>query len=413
MRVRLLPLACTAALLAACQPFGWEGFHLDRARRDTEKPYVPQPRDSSTTGGGGTEAVRTETAVYVSAVVFPRGYDWERDTSWQSVDKTLVLLRNGVGVLSLPAGPGTEIGTDPDMHRILDGRLYSDYSTPTETVVRRDGVELFRFEGREHFLSFQLWDGHIHTLGRNRNGSGFAYRVDGKAVFRQDRGSPIGSLQRDGNTVCFAYEQGTARYLYADGRTTALSLPEKISGVYDARRRNGEWQLALRSEQGGGSPVLLLGETRYAPSFPWNAQQVNRCRFADAGDKILLTISYQTAGGVRQDAVWNRYASEMLFPAGQKVHAFFFSEEGIGCLATTDEGIRIRPPGGQESSLPGHFRFFTENCAFQDGKRVWAVLTGMGGTASVLWRDGEAETLPLWGYLTGVSVREEEVPSSQ
>ena len=411
MRVRCLPAACAAALLAACQPSGWESFQLERYRMDTEKPPVRRERDTTALVEIGDALVK-ETAVYLSAVVFPEGYDWVRDTSYREVEKTLVLLRNGVRVLSLPAGPGTEIGTDPDMHRIRDGQLYSDYSTVTETVVRRGGVELFRFAGREHFVSFHVWNGQVHTLGRRRDGNGFAYRVDGKVVYARERGVPVGRLHRDGEAVCFAFEDD-ACYFFVDGKLTQIPPPAGTRGTFDARRQDGEFQLALRSSQASGAPVLLLGEKRYTPYCPWHIAQVNRCRFAEGNERLLLNISCTSTDGERQDAVWGRDAPELSFAPGRKVFDSFFSGGSIGYLAATEERLFIRPPGGEERTLEGQYRFLSEACAWQEGKRLYAALTGVNGTPSVLWRNGEAETVPLWGYLTGVSVREELVPSSQ
>ena len=159
--------------------------------------------------------------------------------------------------------------------------------------------------------------------------------------------------------------------------------------------------------------LILLGEKRYTPYCPWHIAQVNRCRFAEGNERLLLNISCTSTDGERQDAVWGRDAPELSFAPGRKVFDSFFSGGSIGYLAATEERLFIRPPGGEERTLEGQYRFLSEACAWQEGKRLYAALTGVNSTPSVLWRNGEAETVPLWGYLTGVSVREELVPSSQ
>ena len=61
--------------------------------------------------------------------------------------------------------------------RIREGHLYTDNLDGTETVIRRDGEELFRYPGRESLRGFLLVGGKVHTLGQNLDGDGFAYRI--------------------------------------------------------------------------------------------------------------------------------------------------------------------------------------------------------------------------------------------
>lgn len=399
------------ALLVSCQPFSFDTL-TGRTRRGSGRGENP-PRDTTATGGGEQPPeLRYETAVYVCGVEFPEGYDWLRDTAYRSGERTLVLMRNGVRVLELPAGAERETGADPDMHRILEGKLYSDWSTAGETVIRCNGEELLRFTGRESIISFRLWDGHIHTLGRDRDGQGFSYRVDGKTLFRKEKGEAVGELHRDGDAVCFGYYDGGG-YIVVDGKETALPLPQGIAGLYDIRRRDGTVEVAMRTGAVSGTPLLRLGEVVTQLPRPYYIHHFSRCRFVSGSDRPLLKLSYIRTGDSRQDALWDRSSPLEMLPMKARALDWYVGEEGIGYVAVTEDRALIRPPGGTQSELPGRYSFYTEACGGLFDGNLYAVLTGLDGTQSVLWKDGMAEPVALRGYLSGVYVREEVVQSSQ
>ena len=114
------------------------------------EPLFPgTPRSSHEPGGGrrkdttATDTPLSGEHVYLTAVRFPDGYAWDLDTCAVDGEVWIDLYRDGERIRSLPAG----VSVHPDMHRYTGGHLYSDWSTDTETVVSRDGAELFRFEG--------------------------------------------------------------------------------------------------------------------------------------------------------------------------------------------------------------------------------------------------------------------------
>ena len=41
--------------------------------------------------------------------------------------------------MKLPVGEEYHISPDPDMHRVIEGHLYTDYSTDKETIIKKDG----------------------------------------------------------------------------------------------------------------------------------------------------------------------------------------------------------------------------------------------------------------------------------
>ena len=408
---RLILALGLSALLASCQPFSPDTL-TGKSRRASERGQPP-PQDTTATGGAGQPpAVRTETAVYVCGVEFPEGYDWHRDTAYRSGERTLVLLRNGVRVLELPGGADSETGADPDMHRILDGKLYTDWSTAGSTVIRCNGQELFRYSGRESLISFRLWDGRIHTLGRDRDGQGFSYRVDGKLVFRRETGEAVGELHRDGDAVCFGYYDGKA-CIVVDGEETEVPTQQGIAGLYDIRRRGGTVDVAMRSGAVSGRPLLRLGGLVMQLPVPYDVHHYSRCRFVSGSDRPLLRLSYIRTDGSRQDVLWDRLSPVETLPVQARALDWYVEDAGVGYVAVTESRALIRPPGGSGCELPGRYRFYSEACGGLFCGKLYAVLTGLDGTQSVLWKDGEAEPVALRGYLSGVFVREEVIQSSQ
>ena len=123
-----------------------------------------------------------KTELVVTGLEYPEGYDWNRpETATGAPD--IVMYRGDKLVLRIPTGDGYAVSEDLDMHRYIGGHVYTDYSSDTHTIVSRDGLELFRYQGRERIVLLAEHDGHVLTLGESRDGRGFSSRVDGVPVF--------------------------------------------------------------------------------------------------------------------------------------------------------------------------------------------------------------------------------------
>ena len=184
MHIRPFALFLAAGILSAC----------------VREPLLPGiPRSALEPGShsrSDTSSIQEKTPsgehVYLTAVRFPEGFNWELDTC--AVDGTVLidLYRDGEISRSVPAGESLY----PDRHRAAGGHLYADYTTASQTVVTRDGTELFRFDGREALKGFLVREDGVHTLGQDCDGKGFTYRVDGRTVYRSETGEGLGSLDR-------------------------------------------------------------------------------------------------------------------------------------------------------------------------------------------------------------------------
>lgn len=158
--------------------------------------------------GNGGEVVEDtvdvpDHSLVMCGVEYPQGYDWKRDSLMGMVQGKVFLSDLDGILMERRAGVGTDVSLDEDMHRIVDGALWEDWSTGSETVVRRDGVEVLRWDGREMVTDLVIRDSAVFALTVPRSGGGFVLRRDGDVVARSDEYYPVSPFYEDGAALCF------------------------------------------------------------------------------------------------------------------------------------------------------------------------------------------------------------------
>lgn len=206
-------------------------------------------------GGGAPTHARLDTVVFMTVVSFPEDYDWRRDTSLGNVRGSIDLYRDGERILSVPAGSGSGARLDPDLHHLVGGHLYTEYCTDGETVIGKDGEELFSYPGRELLCGLLVEDSDVYTLGQSRSGGGFSLRLNGTEILSRKDGfiaahmsdNPeylSGALYRDDGHLYFSYWEtglsgnGRIWYVVEDGEGTPVDNVG-TGGMYDIRIRSG------------------------------------------------------------------------------------------------------------------------------------------------------------------------------
>lgn len=220
-----------------------------------------------------------QSSLYSIAVEYPADYNWRLDSLGGKAQTSIVCYEDSVEFLRINTLESGIIGIDADMHRIIRGHLYSDFSSADgETIVSRDGEELFRYRGREMVCGLAVRDTSVFTLCCPRNGEGWTYRRNGKAVISSDNGTLASGLYEDRGQLCFSYTEPIAagrphvgrHYFVSDGKDSLLLIPSDVSTVLTIRRFDGK--------------INYLSTLRNMKGLVW--QQGNRAAVADRSTEI-------------------------------------------------------------------------------------------------------------------------------
>ena len=390
-----------ALLAAACIR---EPLFPGTPRKDLNPHAGPHRADSS----GGIDTAPPGEHVYLTAVRFPDGYAWDLDTCAVEGTVWIDLYRDGIRVRSVPAGGSVH----PDMHRFTGGHLYTDCSADSVTVVSRDGVELFRFRGREALRGFLVREDGIHTLGQDRDGAGFTYRIDGRVVYRSEAGAvlgrpdasgePGGALTDGGEDVfyacCLPSERGK-EYVVMRNEEVYRSFQESdgvrafgLVGGRVCRVESNRRQLSLYVDD-RESPLAIQG----GEAFVW-------CRMAPWDGEILTLLCVTGALG-RRTFLQASDGRTVRFPAGETVSDLVAEGKRAGWTVTDGRGdlLRVRWSDGTALEAPGGF-LASGRCILLRNGRLYLATTGRDGAPNRYRLDDACTDIPFNGYFTSVTV---------
>lgn len=375
-----------------------------------------------------------KTELVVTGLEYPEGYDWNRpETATGAPD--IVMYRGDKLVLRIPTGDGYSVSEDLDMHRYVSGHVYTDYSSDTHTIVSRDGLELFRYQGRERIVLLTEHDGHVLTLGESRDGRGFSSRVDGVPVFIgfdgsvfQNAGvSPSGELRffyrlpvNSTSGVIYLY------YAVVGADCVMIELPQDITAVYgfafsDEPAVSGSVS-DHAPESVGGSGVKVLCRRVVEESASTQIFDLS------TGVGIPLPapgfFSHVRDGSVLSDsapllsvcAISSPLLSSFAVYSGNRRWQRWFSGSdiplGFRHLADSVVGVRkslysssadILCNGSVRDTLPKGYTTMTGAalCCTEFGIKVG--MTSVNGGRAIVWRDGEVDSLAFKGIVTSVA----------
>lgn len=212
-------------------------------------------------------APKLDTTVYFSAVEFPKGYDWKKDSACGNSNATLRLYRNFEPYADFTTGESTCISTDPDTHHWIDGNLYTEYNLYGATVISKNGRELFRYEGQEFLKGLLILGEDVWTLGQNCKGKGFSLRCNGEAALTDTQGIIFGDLTSsaheglyvDSGKICFCYQREAVNSsnLCTVSDSEVLFYTSRTQKVHDMVISNGEVSIIHSS---GGVTIYERGQ---------------------------------------------------------------------------------------------------------------------------------------------------------
>ena len=347
---------------------------------------------------------------YVSALDYPEGYDWNQDEEKGSVKCSLVVFAGELPVLKVPVGDEYKVSPDPDMHRISDGHLYTDYSTEAETFFKKDGKPLFSYPGPEMITAFEEIDGAIHTIGHSRSGAGFSYRVNGEVVLQRPSGYSFERISYEDTTVTIAFSEPIQTagavveryYVYRNGNVSQVAVRDDIKRVWDVTSHNGEI-CYLASLSGVSMPVIVSETKMTALSMP-ASQSLVSCRMI-VFDTGLGVEGILTDGRNIQVAIWGQDGKLRTFAKGMTLSAMCLSDTDIHCAmnsaTSSGQGIIIR--GNESIAMPPGFACLSRSAMDFSAGMLSVGLSSVAGGKPALWSDGTMTELNVNGYISGVS----------
>lgn len=369
--------------------------------------------------GAGNSENNGKTRCYITGFDYPDGYDWRADAQAGSVKCSLVVFADMVPVMKVPVGDSYETGWEPDMHRIIGGHLYTDWSSGTETVIKKDGRLLFRYEGREMICGMIPDGDDLYSLGQNRSGSGFCCRKNGEPIFGKEAGYVLGSLRQTSLGIGFAYceriasDHGDAfRYYYfLDGNVTQVAVREDVKKIWDVMLFDGE--ICYMADLSGiNVPVTVCGEKMSAISLP-NSASMLACRFVPVSGKLFVEGVFTADGHTLQSGLWTNGVLYRMFAPGYTVSSLCTWQDDLCCLLNSAASGAVAGISrfGDVSAVPdGYVPAGSSPLAVVDGI-LYVGLSSVTGGKPVVWKDGVVQELDINGYISSIYAESPNSPT--
>lgn len=351
---------------------------------------------------------------YVTALDYQKGYDWRADRERETVKCSLVVYADGVPVMKVPVGSQYQVSADADTHRILDGHLYTDYSTDLETVIKKDGKEIFRYAGRESLCGFEVHDKDVYTLGQNRDGDGFTLRKNGEVLMERQMSAVLSPMRSWEDSLSFIYldrissTDGDIDRYYAvrNGKASQMAVREDIIKVWDSVCFAQDL-VYIASIIGVSNPVLFTSSGMFAIPLPAGAKLVSAsfvCRDENLQNTAVEVI-YRLDSGI-YTAIWCDGYVQTWLDRGMTLSSCCIADGGM-CYTSnpTSSGAGIIYRCGERFPMPEGYCSIGESTVAMVNGIMCAGLSSLKGERPILWKDGKLDTLKVNGYISSVCVQ--------
>ena len=361
-------------------------------------------------GGGGETGVGKK-IWYAVGVDYPERYDWKTDADEGAVKCSLVVFANGIPMMKVPVGDQYEVSSDPDMHRMIGDNLYTDYSTESETVIKCNGEQLFRYSGREMIIEMVEDGEDVYTLGQSREGGGFSFRVNGQVLLENKVGYVFPHLQQCEDGFSFAYYEtiGTGSesyeryYHYFAGEVCQIAVREDIKTVWDVIY-NEDKVCYLASLVGISEPVLVKGDEMNTLMMPASSG-IENCRFIPNVNGLNIEGMVHRRRDRSSCCLWRGNELIKVFPYGYTVAAMCECGEGVSCVLNAPQSAScgIIYKGGVSWDMPEGFCSMGGRSMIMVDGLLYVGLTGNVGDTPAVWIDNEMKPLKINGFISYLS----------
>lgn len=364
----------------------------------------------------------------VTGVAYPEGTEWNGGR-WNSPAAKVVMYKDGQLTASVSTRPADEKATcDPSMHFYCNGSLYCGYISPTQTVISRNGEELFRFRDRENIFFLSEHENRVLTAGESEDGNDFFFRSDGQLVFAGYGGQAFRNVCVDGNGNIHLYYKtkvnstsGVIEQFHClHGKNSIqIDLPPNIRDVYGFAM-DGEDHIALCSNGASGGSVISGTYHTGAKHFSGTSTYNFDSAVVLSGDAPLVGLAYSKLGyayGKTYTVILSGNRIKLSWENGGG-YAVGFRRMADGELAgvrkSQDEnGVDLLYRAARRDSLPEGYTVMCDNAVSigKDGRAAIGLSSKTGGRA-ILWTEGKVDSLDFYGIVSGVYLedRPEEEP---
>lgn len=253
--------------------------------------------------------------LYYCAVEYDPSYDWRRDSLGGNVDTRLLLFKNHKLQLTLSLGKESSIVGDCDMHRVIEGSLYSLHPDGGRTALRKDGIDLFFLDANEYVHDILLKDGSVFTLSSTSSDNGWRLRKDGQIVCQESSAMLMGGLYEDMGDLCFAWAQlvqsssdsRSYRYFFnCNGENRQIEPGVGVQSLVAVRRHKSVMNI-LQKEANMNGLVWLQGQSSFVISQT-NGHDSRDYSFVAAADQLYahaqVNSSYDDGENFWNDYFW-------------------------------------------------------------------------------------------------------------
>lgn len=354
--------------------------------------------------------------IYATAICFPLGTDWrEGDTA----EGEVVIFKNGRVHLRVPATDPP----DPDRHRIIKGRLWTDSCDGHEVALQCDGQELLRFAGDEVFRGFLVVNNTLFTLGQRQGRDGLCFRANGELLFEAPTGTVLGgpadseweggALTRDSSGVYYSYgipyrkgDKLTWEYRVMNGADIVKTIPAGESDtVFDIKVKDGT---VYRTEQKGSALHLIKDDTHITVDLG-REKNAHLCKLVPVNGELLIKgYSIQTSRAGTTFFTWFRDQSKAHYIVNSRYPLADILTDGIHTanIAENETG-RIHSIYFDDvlQTIPANRYTLTSGRCAQLHKDILAVaLTSAEGNNHLLLHNNDTISLNFNGYFTSVQI---------
>lgn len=355
-----------------------------------------------------TEPSATKDTVEVlcfSAVRYEEGYDWNKDAEYGLVPCSLLLFVGDSLALNLPVGEAHARASDSDMHHLVGTDLYEDYSTKSETILSKNGVELFRIDSRELIFDLLIKGNYLFTLGEPRSGGGFVLRKNGTIVAQSPNIYPIAKLYEDDGKLLFngvsTLSSGFRQY-YSIENGEAIPMNSEADDVVlmDYRKICGEAAVIVKI------PLPLVGAQSLAIYQNLRISLFNPNNSKDHFSGISYGDGDIYFRGFREGkyCIWDKDGKAINGPEAASEEAVVMEGSKLWALLKGEDGAwTIFSPEKAAILLPEGYKPHSSRAMLVHKGKVYLSLVDSEGRAAI-WMDGRVVSLGFNGFVDGFSI---------